>query len=534
MGPPSFPASSYKPNRNLPLRSRSPSISRGAQSIRNGTSSMAQPRNSTSGSLRPTIELSSPRTKGSHTRRSSVTSFASELDERFNIAQADMYPEDMPPTTDPRMIQAITQTMIGEHLWKYTRKAGRSSEISGTRHRRFFWIHPYTRTLYWSEHDPSTAGAKQMKAKSVAIEAVRVITDSNAYPPGLHRKSLVVVTPGRELVFTAPTQARHETWFNALSYLLLRTGLEREEDMNDTLNPLTSEMTREDVEEFNPQIRGAGTNGRSVSRTTGRTRMSLSSYNSRTTGRTMSPVRRDYVVDVPTLTKKDGQRTVTKRPSSNLRTPDPPFARSESQASQNRDTGNWSGSIRNGFGSLASRFRSPAGSIRGINGNGRSSFSSSMRSKSALSNRRPGEGTIYDASIVTEEEDSEDDLRVAQIERERQEREQDELENVRACCGGTILPDFCLMYMLLTTKTGKHDVGSLSRGTGRHSHSHAHGSTSTTGNPFGSIMSRHHSYGTSSHRTPASTAASGTATPSHAHPSPAPANGTAPGPAQSQ
>ena len=28
--------------------------------------------------------------------------------------------------TDPRIIQAITQTMIGEFLWKYTRKAGRS------------------------------------------------------------------------------------------------------------------------------------------------------------------------------------------------------------------------------------------------------------------------------------------------------------------------------------------------------------------------------------------------------------------------
>ncbi|QIX00317.1 hypothetical protein AMS68_005834 [Peltaster fructicola] len=94
-----------------------------------------------------------------------------------------MYPDDIAPATDPRMIQAITQTMIGEYLWKYTRKAGRV-EKSSTRHRRFFWVHPYTRTLYWSEQDPSTTTKGMMKAKSVPIEAVRVITDDNVNPPG--------------------------------------------------------------------------------------------------------------------------------------------------------------------------------------------------------------------------------------------------------------------------------------------------------------------------------------------------------------
>jgi len=32
-------------------------------------------------------------------------------------------------------------------------------------------------------------------------------------PPGLHRKSLIVVTPGRDIQFTAPTGQRHETWY---------------------------------------------------------------------------------------------------------------------------------------------------------------------------------------------------------------------------------------------------------------------------------------------------------------------------------
>jgi len=39
----------------------------------------------------------------------------------------------------------------------------------------------------------------------ISIESVRVITDDNPMPPGLHRKSLIVVTPGREIQFTAPT-----------------------------------------------------------------------------------------------------------------------------------------------------------------------------------------------------------------------------------------------------------------------------------------------------------------------------------------
>jgi len=42
-------------------------------------------------------------------------------------------------------------------------------------------------------------------------------------PPGLHRKSLVVVTPGRDIQFTAPTGQRHETWYMVCKHLPLYT-----------------------------------------------------------------------------------------------------------------------------------------------------------------------------------------------------------------------------------------------------------------------------------------------------------------------
>ena len=68
-------------------------------------------------------------------------------------------------TTDPATIHAITQTMIGEYLWKYTRRTLGKGQ-SGNRHKRFFWIHPYTKTLYWSNNDPGSLGAQESSAKS--------------------------------------------------------------------------------------------------------------------------------------------------------------------------------------------------------------------------------------------------------------------------------------------------------------------------------------------------------------------------------
>ncbi|KAL9123419.1 MAG: hypothetical protein Q9187_000020 [Circinaria calcarea] len=259
MGPPALPASAYRSASNKP---RTPTEQRSA-SVASKTATIPRTRYST--------------TRSHVSRRSSVTSFASELDERFNIRTDGMpMPQGLETGTDPRMIQAITQTMIGEYLWKYTRKPGRG-EMSDKRHRRFFWVHPYTRTLYWSEQDPSTAGRAQLKAKSVAIDTIRVVTDDNPLPPGLHRKSLIVVTPGRDVKFTATTGQRHETWFNALSYLLLRTGADAP-----SYDPAA--LTADDVAEFNPPYRGQGTGRRAAG-----SRQSLASYASRVSNRGSRP-----------------------------------------------------------------------------------------------------------------------------------------------------------------------------------------------------------------------------------------------------
>ncbi|TID14597.1 hypothetical protein E2P81_ATG08546 [Venturia nashicola] len=361
MGPPVIPASALRGSTQF--RPRTPLNTTSGSPLKDRTvrQSMSNPGSRSA--------MASPAT----TRHSSVTSFASELDQRFNIASRNVDGEFSDPNiTDPRMIQAITQTMIGEFLFKYTRKAGRE-EISNSRHRRFFWVHPYTRTLYWSDEDPSV-GKTQLKSKSVAIEAVRVVSDNNPMPPGLHHKSLIVITPGRSLKFTAPTAQRHETWFNALSYLLLRSNNDQEDDGG---------MTAEDVAEFNPGY----TPGyfRSSSRATGRSRMSVSSVMSRRTG---SP---------------------TKLQHSTLRAPS--AASHRTATSQSAAPG----------GSVASRF------------SGIFKTTSARSTRGSMTSRYSKQDTRAYDGAGSEVHDSAEDLRAVI---EAQERDPDRLENVRACCNG--------------------------------------------------------------------------------------------------
>jgi hypothetical protein len=398
MGPPVLPASALRGSTHF--RPRTPVNSVPSSPLKDRT--MRQSMSTTAGRS----AMASPIT----TRRSSVSSFASELDQRFNITTRNMDGQFSDPNiTDPRMIQAITQTMIGEFLFKYTRKAGRE-EISSSRHRRFFWVHPYTRTLYWSDQDPSV-GRTQLKAKSVAIEAVRVVSDDNPMPPGLHRKSLIVMTPGRSLKFTAPTAQRHETWFNALSYLLLRSNNDQEDDAG---------MTAEDVAEFNPGY------FRTSSRATGRSRMSVSSVVSRTTQRTASPSK---------------QQTATLRPPS-----------AASQRAGRSQSALPPGSVSSRLSSIGGMFKSTS-SVRG----------------SMTSRHSKQDSNIYDGAI-SEAHDSAEDLRAVI---EAQERDADRLENVRACCNGKFTMSSNLSNERTNGRIGAHDVGSLSR-RGRHGKGHSH------------------------------------------------------------
>ncbi|KAJ6444142.1 anucleate primary sterigmata protein A [Purpureocillium lavendulum] len=373
MGPPMLPASALKQRPHTPSMQRPPSATSGR-----GTPT---PRVVHASAGAGHTGVQSPTRLTARSRQSSVSSFASELDSRFNMRPGEMGidPSGFGPNTDPRMIQAITQTMIGEFLWKYTRKTIRG-EMSENRHRRYFWVHPYTRTLNWSDRDPSTAGRTELRAKSVPIEAVRVVTDDNPMPPGLHRKSLIIISPGRTIKFTCTTGQRHETWFNALSYLLLRTNQEGQPEVDEAVE----NITREDVDEFNPQ-----SGQRRVPGNRPRAPASLSSYNSR--GSRNESLALGMSMNVPTLT---------------------PSAQRQSTTSGKSSTGT--------FSKLSGYWKTGGPRL--------SDTISSLRGRGPNS---PHMG-IYEASEV---HDSAEDLREMI---ERQDREAHRLENVRACCDAAL------------------------------------------------------------------------------------------------
>ncbi|EPQ26819.1 uncharacterized protein PFL1_05454 [Pseudozyma flocculosa PF-1] len=127
--------------------------------------------------------------------------------------------------TDPMVIHAITQTMIGEYMHKYTRKSMGRGGHSDKRHRRYFWVHPYTKMLYWTISDPGGAKVSEGTSKSASITGVRVVEDSNPSPPGLYHESLVIMTASREVKITAPSRERHEAWLGALDYLVNRPAI---------------------------------------------------------------------------------------------------------------------------------------------------------------------------------------------------------------------------------------------------------------------------------------------------------------------
>ena len=421
MGPPLAPASAYpsRAGRSRNSRPQTPSqqgipspSSRGGTTPRAGRYSTARSQTS---------------------RRSSFSSFASELDERFNIrTDTGMpMPQGLQPGTDPRMIQAITQTMIGEMMWKYTRKAGRG-EMSSSRHRRFFWVHPYTRTLYWSDRDPASANRAELKSKSVAIEAVRVVTDDNPMPPGLHRKSLIIITPGRSVKFTAQTSQRHETWFNALSYLLLRTGPDGANN-NPNLNP--GDLSDADVAEFNPG---------SHNKRSSRSRVSLASFRSSASQNRQDQSR--LSTRIPTgaasggNTQSQGQQTelpphkesVRSRISRSLSRRRGSRSQQDSTVPNNTNAANTNTvyTAQDNQGSVASRisnhWHKPAASVR-----------SSIRSRSSLRGDGPPEPGVLEGGrnvVSGRTGDSAEDLRRVIENQEQGGR----LENVRACCDGKL------------------------------------------------------------------------------------------------
>ncbi|KAK4962265.1 hypothetical protein LTR28_004593 [Elasticomyces elasticus] len=142
------------------------------------------------------------------------------------------------------LIDAIAATMVGEWMWKYTRKrksfgvpeatqdfhkAGMDGTVnitgSGVRHKRWVWLSPYERTVMWSGKQPTSGPALMGKnGRKLMIQSVLDVKDDTPMPRsvGLEQvfnRSILILTPTRALKFTAPNSERHYLWLAALSFL---------------------------------------------------------------------------------------------------------------------------------------------------------------------------------------------------------------------------------------------------------------------------------------------------------------------------
>lgn len=187
---------------------------------------------------------------------------------------------------DRHIVSIVTQVLVGEYLYKYTRRLALSG-ISDNRHERFFWVHPYTMTLYWSADNHTVDFRHNGRAKSIPILGVRQEEDANPLPVGLFHKSIIVQSSERVVKITCSTRQRHNIWYSALLYLLKRTDeLPELEEESDGLNPYVNE-NRIDQE----RIRAHNSPSRPMSRITSLRHSIAPEMNRSRSGRTMSSTR---------------------------------------------------------------------------------------------------------------------------------------------------------------------------------------------------------------------------------------------------
>lgn len=120
--------------------------------------------------------------------------------------------------TTCNLVPAVTRTMIGDWMYKYTRRAV-GSGISQKRHRRFFWIHPYTQTLYWAPQEPGASGNNGSQTKSAAILSFSIVfsdKEDEPLPP-----PLVIETPKRSVQIQCLDVMAHRAWLKVRQALAL-------------------------------------------------------------------------------------------------------------------------------------------------------------------------------------------------------------------------------------------------------------------------------------------------------------------------
>ncbi|KAJ2608171.1 hypothetical protein H4S08_004548 [Coemansia sp. RSA 1365] len=134
-----------------------------------------------------------------------------------------------PPQPSPLIVQAIARTMVGAFMWKYTPTRFANNTARERRHQRYFWIHPYAKLLNWSKQQPSSGmgisrSTRESGGRSVYMRDVRIVEEPRAptASSGEPAYFIVIRTDHREIKIKAASQADHDLWCMALTYLQTR------------------------------------------------------------------------------------------------------------------------------------------------------------------------------------------------------------------------------------------------------------------------------------------------------------------------
>jgi len=159
-------------------------------------------------------------------------------DVRILLADSEKVVENLDETNSTGIdLNSTALTMIGAFFFKYTR--GVFGKGSGERrHKRFFWVRPSTRMLYWSSVDPTSDNAppSEMKIKCARIDSISEVSDFNPFPRSTYNHSLVILMSERELKITAPTREMHESWLHSLRRLVDHSTVDLHSMDSDTAN----------------------------------------------------------------------------------------------------------------------------------------------------------------------------------------------------------------------------------------------------------------------------------------------------------
>ncbi|KAJ1963188.1 hypothetical protein GGI12_002203 [Dipsacomyces acuminosporus] len=152
---------------------------------------------------------------------------------------------------EPLIVQAIARTMVGAYMWKYTPTRFTHTGGRERRHMRYFWIHPYAKMLNWSKQPPTggtglSRSARASGSRSVYMRSIRIVADQQpgAQGSGEPSYSIVITTDHREVKIKATSQADHDMWYMAMSYLQSRRII------NSTTYPAASVASGDNGEYF--------------------------------------------------------------------------------------------------------------------------------------------------------------------------------------------------------------------------------------------------------------------------------------------